>query len=174
MNLKRYLFSLIAILTVCTCMKAQSISVQKFEGDISLGFTYPLDEYDTQGLMGLSASCEMRYNVPSSPFDVGIHIGYTTIDFDDKIDHCLSQSDATLNFAAVGDWNPRQGQNVSPYFGMGVGVRSNTSEIKPLLMPRIGVELWRNFRITASASISQKYWNCFAIQIGLVLGGRRH
>ena len=42
----------------------------------------------------------------------------------------------------------------------------------PVIMPKIGVELWHMLRINSHVMVTRKGFNTYGLTLGLVLGGR--
>lgn len=91
------------------------------------------------------------------------------------------QTNRTLSFAALTNYNIRQGRIFNPFFGCALGVAFNdvvgdryfpSKGVSMLFAPRVGVEIIRHIRITGQFNICRKGYNNFSIAVGFVLGGR--
>jgi len=168
-------------------------TVKKFECEPYVGFTLPQGRYGDRSSVGLNLGVETRYNFSQLPLSAGINLNMRNAVREDKSakNHSSSWTDytsslRTVSFSVTADWNFRQGKNVSPFAGLGLGVGSKT-EVEDgtgkyscsgnkgtvVAVPRIGVELWNHLRITLDAQFSQKYYNTFAIRVGYAFGGGR-
>lgn len=167
---------------------AQDVTeVQKFEGEASLGFTCPVGGFHGGGKhIGPEFGLELRYNVPQTKWDVGAALNVTTAvhrfhpDYSEWIS---DQSNRTISFLAVGDYNFRQGRKVNPYVGAGIGVGScepiNDVEYDAgakaafVFRPRVGVELFRHLRVGVHATVvTRSGYSNIGFTIGGVIGGR--
>ena len=166
--------------------KAQTI-VQKFEGEARLGITVPLGNFHdfTSPQVGASLGLEARYNFKGTPWDCGVLLelstarwGYNEL-INDGHDHW--QSNRTLAFAAVTDYNFRQGKKINPFVGTGLGIASldvvgdeyyPSSGISLFIAPRVGIEFLRHIRLTTQFNISKKGAHNFEVTLGFVIGGR--
>ncbi|MDE7179572.1 MAG: hypothetical protein K2N88_00010 [Muribaculaceae bacterium] len=170
---------------------AESQVVQMMEGEIRAGFTTPLGSYGGHGLMpghgeiGFTFGLEGRYNIKGTPWDCGIALDLSGAywRFDNVYGNGseIRQTNRTLGFAAVGDYNFRQGKKVNPFAGVELGVAYNdvvgivyrpSGGTSMLFAPRIGVELVHHIRLMARLNICRKGYNNFALTIGFVIGGR--
>ncbi|MCF0198972.1 MAG: hypothetical protein HUK02_06570 [Bacteroidaceae bacterium] len=93
------------------------------------------------------------------------------------------------------DWNFKQGHKFNPFAGLGVGLAHHhikdaklKDELKEyvhdvkyfkndgvnsvIFSPRLGVELFRHCRLTATVRISKKYFNSLQLTAGATFGGR--
>ena len=160
--------------------------IQKLEGEVSLGFTVPSGNYhDGEKLVGPDFGLELRYNIPRTAWDCGLVLNVSTAvykyDESPKTDWYWEQSNRSLNIMAIGDYNFRLGLKFNPYFGVGVGlslydavneVVYESSGVSFVFRPRIGIELFRHFRIGMFSTMTKTGYNNWGISIGGVIGGR--
>ncbi len=177
---------LLVLVTLCSFKShAQTPIVQRLEGEARAGLTTPLGGYHT-GKAQISAALgiEGRYNFKGTPWDCGLMLDLSTARrgyehlYNDGYDRW--QSNRTLAFAAVGDYNLRQGSKFNPFAGAALGVALNdvvgdkyfpTEGTSMLFAPRIGVELLYHLRLMGQFNICRKGYNNFSLTLGLVLGG---
>lgn len=167
-----------------TTMYAASKEVQRLEGGIKGGITAPLGSYHQgKGEASLMFGIEGRYNFPASPWDVGIALELTSAHhgFDRPDGSRRWQTNRTLGFMALADYNLMQGRKINPYIGAGLGIGYNDvvgdrlypgSGSSVLFSPRLGVEIIHHIRLEAEFNICRKGFNNFAFSLGFVLGGR--
>lgn len=164
---------------------AEPLEVQKFEGELYVGFTEPMGSWHgSKSMTGIAIGGELRYNIPESPWDMGFHIGATTAVH--KIEgptytHPMEQSNRSVNYLLVGDYNFRQGRKVNPFIGAGVGINFyepvedkvyDVSGTGFTFAPRAGVELFRHLRLSVVCNITRAGFNNIEFRIGGVIGGR--
>lgn len=179
------LLAFVAILS-CNKMAAESPVVQMLEGEVRAGLTTPLGGYHTgkaqvSGTLGI----EGRYNIKGTPWDCGLMLDLSTARrgfehlFNDGYDRW--QSNRTLAFALVGDYNMRQGTKINPFAGLAVGIGRNdvvgdkcfpTNGTSLYAAPRIGVEFLYHIRVCAQFNLCRNGYNNFGLSLGFVLGGR--
>lgn len=165
---------------------AQTPIVQRMEGEIRVGLTTPLGDYYSgtayfSGTLGI----ECRYNFKGTPWDCGVMYDLSTVSrgyeylYNDGHNH--RQSNLVGAFAAVGEYNLRQGRRVNPFVGTALGVALNSAVgdvsyqsrgTSMLFAPRVGVELFHHLRLMAQFNVCRKGYNNLSITIGLVVGGR--
>lgn len=176
----RILLALAALFAVKA--HAQTTIVQRMEGELRGGLSFPLGDYDSRmapvsGTFGL----EIRYNLKGLPWDCGLmfdmatgHMGYRLPDYGWYSSY---QSNRSLAFATLGEYNLRQGRRVNPFVGAALGVVSTKVKgegygTSMLFAPRVGVEFFRHLRLMAQLNVCGKRYNNLSITIGLVIGGR--
>lgn len=189
--MKRNIIKALVVATLMTPLPgsaADLLPVQGMEGEIRLGPSFALDGspgYNHTGHMGIGFGLELRQNIESSPWDVGILFDMTdTRHTYRKInDSSVSKVDNWVNsIAGIVDYNFRQGRTINPFAGIGVGLGFYNQDGSPfetcssgntaVFIPRIGVELAHHFRIAASCHIIRRGFNTAELSIGFVIGGR--
>jgi len=189
--------TLFAIALLCLIgAKAEECRVQDVEGGIYAGATLPLGGYhggDNRcfATVGLSLS----YNLPTIPVDCGVFMQldcvrrsltgtYETSDGQGNMVNCSVtglQNNRTLTLGVVGNYNFRRCSNVNPFAGLGIGVGFNdavgdvafpSKGTSMVFMPRVGVEIWHLFRLTAYATICRTGYNCAGLTLEFSFGGR--
>lgn len=161
---------------------AQSQKVQRFEGELRVGFTGPLGGYHSaNSLMGSTLGLEMRYNFEDSPWDCGLMVDISTARWEFEPQSDMAQVNRSPAVALTGDYNFRQGKKVNPFVGAGVGVAFCDVldfEYCPspgnsfYFAPRVGVELFHHLRLASQFNITQRGFHNVAVTLGLVIGGR--
>ena len=188
----------VALMSAATAIHAQD--VQPFEGEIFGGGTYPLasaneipgvGSWESSNKIAYQLGVELRYNIKHSPLDVGLLIdlsaahrkgqnfswssngsGGLSGGYYDK-----TSSWRTTTIAAVCDYNYTENENTSFFAGAGVGYGQlddggNKDYYRMVLIPRVGVELYKTVRLTLNAHITRKYFNTVGVAVGFVIGGR--
>lgn len=168
--------------------KSETVRVRPIEYEMHLGASQPLGSKiaGTDRDFGATIGCELRYNFKDSPFDVGVTIDVTTAWYNWMLDeeYDCTQSNRTVFYGVTGDYNFGQGRAVNPFVGLGLGVGShlaildelddtNDGRTTAMIMPRVGVELWRHLRLTLAANLSCKYYHNATLTVGYVIGGGR-
>jgi hypothetical protein len=167
-------------------LRAESPSVQMFEGEIRAGLTTPLGGYHTgkaqvSGTLGL----EGRYNFKGTPWDCGMMLDLSTARrgyehlYNDGYDRW--QNNRSLALATTSEYNFRQGTKLNPFVGAALGIAFNdvvgdkyfpSKGTSMLFAPRVGVELLYHIRLMAQLNICRKGYNNFSLTLGFVIGGR--
>lgn len=189
--------TLLAFAVLCLlCLKAQGKRVQDVEGGFYAGPTIPLGGYHGGNnkafvTMGLS----LCYNLPTIPIDCGVFLqldcvrhGFTHSGswYEDGIktgsySYEGNQNNRTLTIGVVGNYNFRRSSKVNPFVGLGLGIGFNdavgdvtfpSKGTSLVVMPRIGVEFWQLFRLTAFATVCRTGYNCAGLTLGFSFGGR--
>lgn len=165
---------------------AESHNVQMLEGEIRAGLTLPIGGYHG-GTAQVSAALgiEGRYNFKGTPWDCGIMLDLSTARrgfnhlYDDDSDRW--QSNRTLSFAALCDYNFRQGKKINPFVGAALGIALNdvvgddyfpSKGTSMLFAPRVGIEFIHHIRLMAQVNLSRKGYNNVSLTLGFVIGGR--
>ncbi len=174
------LFS-ISLLLMMAGVKASSQevkSVKPFEVEISVGGTYGIDKYVGKKLVGPAFAIEGRYNFPRNPMDLGLEIyaGSTTRKYEGS-----NLSNRILSLSVYSDYNFNRGKKFSPFIGVGVGIASckvvqgyyGNDAVKAIFTPRIGIEMFNHFRVTAYSKLGYRGYNNFGISVGYAFGGGR-
>lgn len=161
-----------------------TLPVQNCEGEVLIGCSVPLGSYHS-GSANLAPAfgLELRRNFSGSPFDAGIQLqlsGARRHGFNHG-KYCSDQTNRTLGIAFTGDFNCRQGHKVNPFVGCALGLGLNdvvgsrrypSKHTSLLISPRLGVEFFHFLRVSAQFNVSRKGYHNFALNIGLVVGGR--
>lgn len=173
-------FALLAAIHI----SAQSVSVRPVEFELRYGVAFSVDHMQNcTGTGGPALGMELRYNIKNSPVDVGVNFDWNYVEFDSKSDDS-DQLNETFRLGVTSDYNFRQGRNVNPFAGLGIGYASNSlnmnySDIDNTndgrntfyFSPRAGVELWRHLRLTLQANLICKYYSNVGLTVGVVFGG---
>ena len=137
-----------------------------------------------QSQISMSLGLEGRYNFKGSPWDCGLMFDLSTARrgyehlYNDGYDRW--QNNRTLAFALTGDYNFRQGTKVNPFIGTGIGVAFNdvvgdkyfpSKGTSMFFSPRVGVEFFYHFRVSAQCNLSRKGYNNLSISLSLIVGG---
>lgn len=192
--MKRIITAIIAVAMLSTILMAQETDksekrntphpVQRVEGELFAGIPFPADSYHgATAKPGLQLGAAIRYNFTGTPFDVGLQFDYTIVNHGNiqSENYYGGQTNTLLSLTATGAYNFRQGHNVNPFAGIGMGfARMHVDQGYPypvngynyLLVPKIGCEFWGLFRVYASAHVIRKGFNSLEIGIGVVLAGR--
>lgn len=176
-----YLFSISSLLMILAGTKASAQkvnSVKTFEVELSVGGTYGIDKYVGKNQIGPAFAIEGRYNLPQYPMDLGLEIygGSTTRKYESS-----NLSNRILSLSAYSDYNFMRGMKFSPFIGVGVGIASckvvqgyyGDDAVKPIFTPRIGIEMFNHFRVTAYSKLCYRGYNNFGISVGYAFGGGR-
>ena len=197
--MKNTLIALMALALSSSALMAQDVDVpaekwntpypvQRVEGEISVGFSFPADSYhNAEANASLDFGLALRYNFPNSPFDCGLQLGLTTVqrsdlDYYKPSEYRNHQTNRIVSVAVTGAYNFRQGHKVNPFAGIGVGVGFmdvvgdrlypvNGANI--VFIPKIGCEFWGVLRVYASSHIIRRGFNSLDVGIGVALGGWR-
>ncbi len=169
----------------CSLLYASSDNVQTFEVEADLGLTYPLDMYHNgSNRIGPILGIEARYNLPSTKWSFGIKFNAATAvrSFgEQKDDYLYEQSNRSINFLAITEYNFNPGRKFNPFINMGIGISSyeviddivyDSSGRSFAFSPKVGIELICHIRIGISAMINRKGYNNCALSLGFVIGGR--
>lgn len=184
MTMVKYIYLTVLFLLCNPICFAQT--VQKFEGEASLGLTIPLANYHNgEKIVGPEFGLELRYNIPQTAWDCGLALNVTTAVYkyeeSPKADWYWEQSNRSITIMAVGDYNFKQGSKFNPYMGIGVGlslydavneVLYKSSGVSYVIRPRIGIELFRHLRIGVFSTITKTGYSNLGVSIGGVIGGR--
>lgn len=179
------------IVALCFAMTVNAQTTNKIqrvhhiEYEMRAGATRPLGSSipGTDSKYGVCIGGEFRYNFTDSPFNVGLTLDITTALYGwhpDEYDR--NQSNRTVFLGSTVDYNFHQGGKVNPFVGLGFGYgghvalvdaidETNDGRSTAMVVPRIGVELWRHLRFTLAANLSCKYYNNLSLTVGYVIGG---
>ena len=148
------------------------LPVRRFEFEIKIGCTYPMENNVGIRDYGTGGSLEARWNMVS-PFDVGLELyaGHATR-------HGKQEEDLTHNLKAisvVADYNFQRGQAMSPFVGIGLGCAegNNNGYVNSAILftPRVGLEFWHHLRLTLDARVARKGYNTIGLSVSYVFGG---
>lgn len=188
--MKKILLGLFLAMSLLT--NAQNLPVKNWELELRLGGTLPLSGNNTTtAQLGPAVGAEVRYNLEDSPFSLGAKIDLTVAckDISEKnIVNMQKQSNElkemgyrTINLSVLGDYNFRQGRNINPFVGVGLGlgiqhrgedaVYEHEGHSAMTLTPRVGVELFRHIRVTCTATITKSDYSNIGLTLGYVFGG---
>lgn len=178
-TMRRLYLIFLALLMIIIEAKAnaqEAIPIKPFEFEISLGGTWGLDKYVGNKKMGPAFALEGRYNFYNHPVDVGLEIyggstarKYANADLSNRI----------LSLSVFSDYNFRRGKKCAPYIGAGIGLASykvvqgdyGTDAVNVIFTPRLGMEMFHHFRITAYSRLGYKGYNNLGVSFGCVFGG---
>ena len=165
--------------------------VRALEIELGAAMITPTDKIDfDKNKVGYNIDVELRYNLKSHPFDIGLRLDGNTFNRELKVNKDLFKF-RSLNAMVVADWNINRKGIFSPFFGVGIGggLTSNESmSIKdvtnqPLkqtvnsaafcIMPRVGVELFHHYRLTFYYKYLESANSHFGLSVGFVIGGGR-
>lgn len=171
--MKKTLISMgMAVMTAIPCF-AQGINVPAFEFEVKTGTNYPLNDHsDTCNKLGVSIGLESRWNMKHLPMDIGaeLYLG-SAIKHDSNGGELCNR---TFSIAFISDYQFKRGSNVSPYFGLGLGV-ARCEHIKrgggeegtsPCIIPRVGLKLFRHFCLVIDAYINKKNYSHAGLTVG--------
>lgn len=191
---KRITLLLLASLLTMPRLMAQTTRVRPVEFEIHVGASQAIDRMDyAKRSNGPVLGIELRYNIKNSPLDVGFLVDLTTAFYEFKdlevetvddytVKTSFEQSNRTSMLGFTCDYNFRQGGTVNPFVGLGIGLGvhdalidvvndKNDCNNTAVVVPRVGVELWRHLRFTLSANLSCQYYNNLSLTVGCVFGG---
>ena len=180
----KHLFVQFTFALICLNMNAQNYNnVKPAEFEFGLG-VISSNKYDgALAKTGVNLFMEARLNVADTPFDVGLQAtsGYFERE-DDKYE--LEQKISSNGLISFVDYNFRKWKDIAAFTGLGIGlaaidntyisegVTSNdVSDRSFVLNPRMGVELYNHFRITAEYKLMNSGYSFTGINMGIVLGG---
>lgn len=169
-----YLFIICSFFAI-TGAKANT-PLKSFEFELSLGGTYGIDKYVGKKQIGPAFALEGRYNFSQSPMDLGLELygGSTVRNYIDS-----NLSNRILSLSVYSDYNFRRGKTISPFIGFGAGLSSckvvqgyyGNDGVKMIFTPRIGIEIFNHFRITAYSKLGYKGYNNCGVSVGYAFGG---
>lgn len=181
---------LICLISIAICLPSniygfsECKEVQKFEGELSFGFTTPIGAFHAGSPeISLLLGLELRRNIKNTPFDAGIMLqlsGASRGNFNHG-QKPYRQNNRTLAFAPTFHYNFQQGHKINPFAGCAVGIAHNDvvgnvvypgSYTSLIFAPRFGVEFFHFLRISGEFNVTRKGYHNFALYLGLVLGGR--
>lgn len=186
----RKLLYLFGLLFVCFPGFAQTnqakISLFEFEigGDMILG-----NKVGYQSIKpGFEFNLESRFNLNSSPFDVGFQLALGQFYRGDGVHSFGVRYVPSMIF--TGDYNFRISKAIAPYCGLGIGLSRSSydvleydewtredkvnrvSDTRLVIYPRIGIEFIEHIRLNLGYKCYlDKYHNTFMFGLGFVFGG---
>jgi len=156
----------------------EATPVKPFEFEISIGGTYGIDKYVGKKQIGPAFAIEGRYNFPQYPMDLSLELygGSTARKYEDS-----NLSNRILSLSAYSDYNFMRGKKFSPFIGVGIGIASckvvqgyyGNDAVKAIFTPRIGIEIFNHFRITAYSKLGYRGYNNWGFSVGYTFGGSR-
>ena len=177
-------FSIISLISFSA--KAQ-IPVRAFEFELSGGVSFPLGDFPGIEEFGETYNLELRYNFKKTPIDLGLELNNTSIERENAYNpqpdqnRILSLKNGSLLLTT--SYNFRRGKSISPFIGVGLGISEYDTfawfGIYPNLInepsltfsPRIGVEIYRHFRLTMDIRLINKRHNSVCLRMGVIIGG---
>ena len=177
-------FSIISLISFSA--KAQ-IPVRAFEFEASIGRSFPLSHYRGEENWGNIFGIEFRHNLKKIPMDIGFEINLTLLERDhsyftppNKIEPLTLRN--TSLFLTT-SYNFARGKAISPFIGFGFGL-SDRAIVAPGIgfygvdkrlgigfSPRIGIEIYRHFRLTLDFRLTHKIYNAVCLRMGVIIGG---
>jgi hypothetical protein len=161
--------------------------VRSFEGEVGFGVTAGGRARGVSVTPGLSLFAEVRYNIPKSPFDVGLQGYLGSFDRDNVViaGNSFDMHIMPRLLTVYGDYNFRKWKRVSLFGGVGAGYayvinqRNATGHSfgKTLrerffaFSPRIGAEFFNHIRLTLDYKLISKDYSCFGANLSFVFGG---
>lgn len=172
----KYLYLIIlSILFITTETKADT-PLKPFELEISVGGTYGIDKYVGNKQIGPAFAIEGRYNLSDKPMDIGLELygGSTSRKYEGS-----NLSNRILSLSVFSDYNFKRGNKISPFVGVGIGVASckvvqgyyGDDAVRAIFTPRLGIEMFNHFRITAYSKLGYKGYNNLGVSLGYAFGG---
>lgn len=170
-------FTILAILSVITC-NAQYSFLKNMDVELWDGICIPtLKCNNGQNKIGMSLGANFRYNFENKPWDCG---AYIQLDQARRLIDDKKSNNKTAAFGLLGSYNFNNRNIINPFISIGVGAgynqssnnERNTSNSKwaMVLIPKIGIELWRFIRLNTYFQLSNKYYNTFGLSLGLSFG----
>jgi len=137
---------------------------------------------------GFEFNLEGRFNLNSSPFDVGLQFALGQFYRTDDVNSYGVRYFPSMIFAC--DYNFRISKVIAPYGGLGIGLSRSSYDVleysewtgediisqvpdtRFVIYPRIGIELIEHIRVNMGYKCYlDKYHNTFLFGIGFVFGG---
>lgn len=185
---KRIALILTYIFCIASSYAVEPRLVQMFEFEGRTGVTMPLGGYrGGNNEASMTFGLELRYNVEKLHWDCGVFLQLDAanrhFDIPNRPNGYWHQTNRTWAYGITGDYNFKQGYQINPFVGIGVGAASIdqvgsldcqtvSAENAFILMPRAGIELFHHIRLTAHCMIVRRGFHTAAIAIGVVIGGR--
>lgn len=160
--MKRLLLSLLALLA-CNAVFSQ-VKVNLIECEVAVGLLDTQDRSLNNKFKIEDFKAEARLNIPKTNFDIGLHCG---------LSNGYSNEFYLEQIALFADYNLRNSDPIN--FFAGVGVVSDTAMdgggSKPIIAPRLGVELYDVARLTITSQFAGNNRMSWGVTLGVVLGG---
>lgn len=193
--MKRITMLAIALLCLIGARGAEC-EVQSVEGGFYLGPNLPLGGYrGGENRAFLTMGLSVSYNLESVPVDVGVFMQFDCVKhrFADSstiyadgmpvgsFTYSKDQNNRTLTLGIVGNYNFRRCSKINPFAGLGIGVGFNdvvgdrtfwSKGTSFVAIPRVGVEFWHLFRVSAYATLCRTGYNNAGLTLGFSFGGR--
>lgn len=194
--MKRKIFIVLLLALCCAVQqvaaRGSAAPVRALELEIGAAMITPTaKEIDfDKNKVGYNIDVELRYNLQSQPFDIGLRLDGNTFNRELKVNKDLFKF-RSLSAMVVADWNINRKGIFSPFLGIGVGGGLTSNEAmkikdvtnQPLketvnsatftVMPRVGVELFHRARVTFYYKYLKETNSHFGLSVGYVIGGGR-
>ena len=185
--MKKLKIIIIGILAIVALKANAQIPVRAFEFEISGGSSYPLGDFPGEEKFGETYNLELRYNFKKIPMDIGLDFNSTSIERANAYNPepgkktVLALNNKTLSLTT--SYNFRRGKNISPFIGVGLGISAYDTfswfgiypflrnELGLTFAPRIGIEIYRHFRLTMDVRLLNKRYNAICLRMGVIIGG---
>jgi hypothetical protein len=186
------LFALFLFTLVSLNLKAQNYNnVKQVEFEIGLGFITGHSYDGSSANIGGGFFLETRLNVINTPFDVGLQVMAPSFDRDENRYGKEQKIDNPGILVTFVDYNFRKWKNTAAFVGLGIGRApvditdtwrdTETGKVKSIsdyndrsfvFNPRMGIEVYNHFRITAEYKLmNYRAYSFIGINAGIVLGG---
>lgn len=167
----------VTVLSVCTSA-AQVGFLKNVNVDLWDGISFPtLKCVNAKSKVGWSLGASFRYEFEGKPWDCGVFI---QLDQAKRRINGERSNCETASFGLLTSCNFMKGKDVIPYFSVGLGAGYNKSNAcgdlvanskwAAVVIPKVGVELWRWARVSAYFQLSRKYFNTYGISLGITFG----
>ena len=158
----------------------QKIQALEFE----IGGGYSIAKKSNKKMDAFQFFLEIRNNLPNSKFDFGIQfclgktpgidqvIGVNPSQYEDLT---RKKHESGIYLLPVVDYNFKQGDKVSYFVGSSLGlmISSVNNNGSVCVMPRVGIEIYNQFRFTLDYKWNWKgVYNYTGINVGFVFGGK--
>ncbi len=175
------IFALLWASALCYAQVNRYGNVRRFEGEAAIGIIFEAERGYGKA-PGFSGLIEGRWNIPGSRWDLGAQLfaGRWKKHYGPIADggpNPYIETMKPLTFTIFGDYNFRQGRDVSIFVGHGPGL-TYLMDNGPFRMnrylafsTRAGVELRRRYRLTFDYKIIGDKARIFGIGAGYVFGG---
>ena len=147
----------------CNAVFSQ-VKVNLIECEVAVGLLDTQDRSLNNKFKIEDFKAEARLNIPKTNFDIGLHCG---------LSNGYSNEFYLEQIALFADYNLRNSDPIN--FFAGVGVVSDTAMdgggSKPIIAPRLGVELYDVARLTITSQFAGNNRMSWGVTLGVVLGG---
>jgi len=190
---KLFLMAAVAVMTAVSANAQEHRfgDVMPFEFEAGVGVATGNQPSGTTVSPGAILYIEGRYNIPNTPFDVGMQ-GYLGNFWRDNValvdGHRLGRHIMPRLVTVYGDYNLRQWRRVSLFGGVGLGyarvinkqsggigfginIGNDVRENFLAVTPRVGAEFFHRVRLSVDCKIISKYYSCFGVNLGFTFGG---